>query len=268
MREVDLTFLDWQRGLNANTTNTGGSYYKAVDADKNYYKLSLFDDGIQSVISYEAVLELIVTRLCNILGIACVQYRLVKAKILEPVLKKPLTTYVCVSSDFRGKAKKITAETLYKLERQQGELPLDCFRRLGYSDYFDAMLLLDFLIINRDRHGANIEFNQDSRGIHPVPLFDNGFSFTAPQAFNISAVTAFDAMQDVPVNNFIGSRSLVANLNLIQKPVVVNRLVETSRRAIMYGLRECLPDEVRNKIWEIIERRYIYARDRKILVER
>lgn len=34
MREVDLTFLDWQRGLNATTTNTGGSYYKTVDAEK------------------------------------------------------------------------------------------------------------------------------------------------------------------------------------------------------------------------------------------
>lgn len=39
------------------------------------------------------------------------------------------------------------------------------------------MFLFDYLICNRDRHGANIEVLQKGENYRLAPIFDNGLSF-------------------------------------------------------------------------------------------
>ncbi len=46
------------------------------------------------------------------------------------------------------------------------------------GDYIYIMLVVDFVILNRDRHGANIEVLRNSRDktLRLAPLFDHGLS--------------------------------------------------------------------------------------------
>lgn len=58
--------------------------------------------------------------------------------------------------------------------------------RLGFKDYIKDMIFLDCLIHNTDRHEKNFGYLITPSGIHPAPLFDNGYCLGAdwePQYF-------------------------------------------------------------------------------------
>ena len=78
------------------------------------------------------------------------------------------------------------------------------------------MLVVDFLILNRDRHGANIELPRDreKREIRLTPLFDHGLSLLC-RCETEDAIKKFDVMTDLPVQCFAVSRSAQENLKLI-----------------------------------------------------
>ncbi len=66
--------------------------------------------------------------------------------------------------DFKERGdSKIALDTYYQLEHLEGESPLEFCIRLGFADYIYQMLVVDFFILNRDRHGANIEILRNSR---------------------------------------------------------------------------------------------------------
>ena len=73
---------------------------------------------------------------------------------------------------------------------------------MGWEDYVYQMLIVDYLILNRDRHGANIEVLRNSRKktVRLAPLFDQGLSLlrSCPDA---TAAAGFDVMADKPCNN-------------------------------------------------------------------
>ena len=53
---------------------------------------------------------------------------------------------------------------------------------MGWEDYIYQMLVVDYLILNQDRHGANIEVLRNSRKktVRLAPLFAHGlFCFAA-----------------------------------------------------------------------------------------
>jgi hypothetical protein len=56
------------------------------------------------------------------------------------------------------------------------ESPLDLCKRFGWADYIYKLFVFDYLIINRDRHGANLEVMKNGDKILS-PYFDNGLSF-------------------------------------------------------------------------------------------
>ena len=69
-----------------------------------------------------------------------------------------MDTYVCASENFRARGEdKQAIDVCYESERMDGESPLDFCVRMGWADYIWNMLVVDFLILNQDRHGANIE---------------------------------------------------------------------------------------------------------------
>lgn len=48
-------------------------------------------------------------------------------------------------------------DLFYDLEKQGNESPLEFAGRFGWEQYIYRMILVDYLVANRDRHGSNIE---------------------------------------------------------------------------------------------------------------
>ena len=173
----DLTRLSWS--VNRNSLGIGGSFLKAyseLGGTKTYYKPSNFDKT-RGIIGHECVNELIVDRLLTILGIPHLPYQLIHADV--SVDGRTHEVYLCASEDFKEKSESKTALDAYKeLEATPDESALDFCIRMGWEDYVYQMLIVDYLILNRDRHGANIEVLRNSRKktICLASLFDHGLS--------------------------------------------------------------------------------------------
>lgn len=259
----DLTFLEWSKIRHS--SGTAGSFLKATSElgeKKIYYKLSNYD-FVNGVTGHESVNELIVDRLLNILGIEHLHYDLINAEI--KINDKIENAYICSSQDFKKKnEEKVAFDIYYELEKQKGETPLEFCIRNNFENYIYEMLVVDFLILNRDRHGANIEVlkNPKTKTIRLAPLFDHGLSLLAPCRNNGSTLK-FDVMEDKPVQSFIGSNSAYNNLELIpvEKLPKINRLKLSDEEIIMGGIQNILGDELTEKIWEMIWKRWCYYED-------
>ncbi len=133
-------------------------------------------------------------------------------------------------------------------------------KRCGWEKAFTQMLIIDFLILNRDRHGANIEVIMDSRGaVRLAPLFDQGISLLFG-CHNEEMVEKFDVLEDRPVQSFIGSNSAKENLRFIQDEYLysVKKLTEDNKKYILEGLENILSEAHIEKIWEMIWKRWLY----------
>ena len=210
--------------------------------------------------------ELIACRLMNVLGIGHLQYKLIRS--LVSIRGKEYDTWMCRSENYRASdEKKIALDNFCEVNQEEGETPLDLCRRCGWEKDVDRIMLVDYLIVNRDRHGANIEVLRDGQGnMKLAPLFDNGLSFLAPLAGRGDRIRNFDPMDDVPANNFLGTRSLEENLNLMSGFPDVDPITIDSRQLLFEGLDGVLPDYHLEKIWEIIWSRwkhYENIRDKK-----
>ena len=109
-------------------------------------------------------------------------------------------------------------DVYYANEQKPGETPLEFCIRNGWADFIYKMLVVDFLILNRDRHGANIEVLRDRKNkeIRLAPLFDHGLSLLC-RCRTEQEIEKYDILEDKPVQCFVGSRSAYENLSLIPK---------------------------------------------------
>ena len=256
----DMRHLEWSRIRHS--SGTAGSYLKAyetINGRKVYYKLSCFD-SVHGITGHECINEIIVDRLLFILGVQHLKYQLIYYEIL--IDGKYYDTCICASEDFKEPGdSKIALDDYYDLKKYQNESMLDFCRRMKWEEYIYTMLVIDFLILNRDRHGANIEILRNRRTglVRPVPLFDHGLSLI----FNCrtdSEVRSADVMEDKPVQCCVGSRSAEKNLTLIPKdklPVFRN-LEERDRIILFKDLENFLPACYFEKIWEMIWTRWNY----------
>lgn len=259
----DLTYLTWSKIRNS--SGTAGSFLKAyseLGGSKIYYKLSNYD-GVRGVIGHESVNELIVDRLLTILGVEHLHYQLVRADIL--VNGKVQETYVCASENFRESGEdKQAIDVCYESERLDGESPLDFCLRMGWGDYIRQMLVVDFLILNRDRHGANIEVlrNKKKKTVRLAPLFDHGLSLLC-RCETEDAIAQFDVMADQQVQCFVGSRSAQENLKLIPADQIpkLNQLKESDRAILLEGLDGVISDKLQEKIWDMVWKRWCCYED-------
>ena len=256
----DLTYLSWAKIRNS--SGTAGSFLKSfsdLGGEKIYYKLSNFD-AFQGMIGHECINEIIVDRLLSILGIPHLHYQLIHADIL--IEGKQYTTYLCASSDFKEKGEgKIALDAYYQVEHLEEETPLEFCIRNGWGTYIYEMLVVDFLILNRDRHGANIEVlrNRQKGTVRLAPLFDHGFSLIFSCVAE-DAVQRVNVLEDKAIQCFVGSHSAEENLKQIltdQMPNV-NPLKETDRNQLFEGLENVLPQLWQDKIWEMIWTRWQY----------
>lgn len=259
----DLRHLSWS--VFRASSGTAGSFlktYSELGGKKVYYKLSNFDKE-QGIIGHECVNELIVDRLLTVLGIPHLHYQLIHADII--VDGKEYDVYLCASGDFKKPGETKVALDVYKDQiALPGENALEFCIRMGWEEYVYQMLVADYLILNRDRHGANIEVLRDSRNetIRPAPLFDHGLSLLC-RCTSDRAVMAFDVMEDKPCNNYIGSRSTWNNLNYIPvgKMPVINRLKLNHKQTLMEGLDGIISQVLQDKIWEMIWKRWCAYED-------
>ena len=253
----DLTWLNWSK--TRSSSGTAGSFLKAqesTEGGKVFYKLSDYDP-FHGVTGHESVNELIAARLLSILGIPHLSYQLIHADIL--VEGKPIRTWLCASRDFRQRGeKKIALDVYYQLNRQGDESPLDFCIRSGWSEYIYQMLALDYLILNRDRHGANLEVlvNRQQKTVRLAPLFDHGVSLfcRTPE----EDLEKEDVLADKQVQCFVGSRSAWENLHLIPRDQFppVNPLRESDQGILFDGLDGVLSKRRRDRSWEMIWRRW------------
>lgn len=254
----DLTWLSWSKIRNS--SGTAGSFLKAysdLDGNKTYYKLSNYD-SINGIVGHECINEIIVDKLLTILGIEHLSYQLINADIM--IDDTIYSTWLCASQDFKKQGEsKIALDAYYQIERLPKETPLDFCIRKGFKDYIWQMLVVDYLILNRDRHGANIEVlrNSKRKTIRLAPLFDHGLSLIF-NCQSIEDVNKTDVLEDKPVQCFVGSRSAYENLKLI--PVdeypSLNQLSESDKDILFDGLDDALPKIWQDKIWEMIWNRW------------
>ena len=254
----DFRRLEWSRIRHS--SGTAGSFLKSkenIRGIKWYYKLSDFD-AYNGIIGHECVNELIADRLLTLLGIPHLNYQLIHARI--QIQNRDYITWLCRSKDYKKPDEgKIALDTFYQMERQEMESPLDFCVRQGWSKYIYQMLITDFLILNRDRHGANIEVLRSrlERTYRLSPLFDHGLSlyFSAHDKKDLEGA---DPMADKRVQCFVGSGSTYQNLKLIPKAYlqVKGKLRETDRDYLFKDLEDALSPAYRDAIWEMIWRRW------------
>ncbi len=218
---LDLTNLSWTK--TRESSGTAGSYLKSYsysNGKKIYYKLSYYDD-INQLFGYEAINEIIAARIMDLLNINHLNYSLIHAKI--KIKDKILETYLNSSYDFKKvNESKITFENFYELNKKDDEDIFSFSARYNFLDDIYNMMIIDYLILNRDRHGANIEvlYNHKTNEIRLAPLFDQGLSFLSPKYLDLD-IRLFDINEEKRVNSFIASSNLYKNLFLIPKDKLI-----------------------------------------------
>ena len=194
----------------------------------------------------------------TILGVEHLSYELINADI--EIEGNIYNTYLCASEDFKKRGEsKIALDDYYRTNAKKGESHYDFCVREGWKEYIDRMIAVDYLILNRDRHGANIEVLRNSRAhtLRIAPLFDHGLSLLY-SCMSDNDAEQFDIMQDKRCQNFIGGYSCYENLQLIKDKTKIfeNKLQESDRDIIFEGMDNILSDIFINKIWNMIYERY------------
>ncbi|MBQ8292874.1 MAG: hypothetical protein IJX78_03585 [Bacilli bacterium] len=253
----DLTFLNWSKIRES--SGTAGSFLKSYIKYQNkkiYFKLSDYNN-IDNNFGHECINEIIIDRLLDILGVEHLKYYLINSKIYLD--DKMINTYVCASLDFKEKGEvKNSFDTFYELKKFKNEGILEFCERYGFTDYIYNMIIVDYIILNRDRHGANIEVLYDERAnkYRIAPIFDHGLSLLCKT--EEQDLDNFDVMEDKKTNSFIGSRSLLDNLKLVKKMPKLNSLKVEDKEKLFYKLEGIISKKRIEKTWEMIWKRWCY----------
>lgn len=225
IRELqDMTYLIWT--LDRESSGTAGSFLKSYEKTpegKIYYKLSNYNP-VDGITGHECVNEIIVDRLLTLLRIEHLSYQLIHAMIT--IDDKQVETWLCSSKDFKKPGEdKIAFDVYYETEKEPGETPLEFCIRVHWQQKIYEMFVVDYLILNRDRHGGNIEIlrNRKEKIMRLAPLFDHGLSFFCRNEDD-AALDRIDIMEDKRIQCFAGTDSARKNLGLIpvgEEPEVV-----------------------------------------------
>lgn len=250
---IDRTDLIWSK--TRKSSGTAGSFLKAeelVNGRKIYYKLSNFVQG-QGVIGHECVNEIIVDRLLTLWEVPHLNYSLINMKI--NVLGEEVNAWVCASKDFKNKGEsKIPLDLWYEMESEKDEKPLEFCIRKGFADYIYHMLAVDFIIMNRDRHGANIELLKDnnSKTFRLAPLFDHGLSLILEN--DSARISSMDISETKKVQCFVGNDNPEYNIGLIPKEKMpyFRPLTKADKVFLFTDLETAMSRELMEKTWEFI----------------
>ncbi len=253
---TDMRYLKWTKSRKS--SGTAGSFLKSYDDSgkkKKYYKLSDYDP-VNGIVGHECINEIIVQRLLRLLGIEHLEYTLIHALVV--IDGKDYDTYLCESENYKDQyEQKMSLEDYYLMEREEGEMPYDFCRRMGWEKYINEMHLIDYLVLNRDRHGANIEVlrNTKSKTCRLAPLFDHGLSLVC-RCRNTEELAKFDIMEDRKVQSFVGTSSTLENIKMLPREYMnsLPGLRKEDFETIFEGLENVMDkdyvEKIRDMIWE------------------
>ena len=102
--------------------------------------------------------------------------------------------------------------------------------------------------------------NDEEDSVRMAPLFDQGVSLLFSTYGDEKLLKEIDVMRDFSVNNYIGSKSLEYNLSLIPKEydLQIWKLKIEDQDYIFNGIDHVLSEVHRNKIWEMIWKRWCF----------
>ena len=254
----DMRYLNWTR--TRKSSGTAGSFLKSYDdtgKKKIYYKLSDYDQ-IKGITGHECVNEIVVQRLLRLLEIDHLEYTLLHA--LVRIADKDYETWLCASEDYkRDGESKIPLEEFYEIEKAEGESPFAFCKRMGWEPEVYGMLVIDFLVLNRDRHGANLEVLRDEKKkkIRLAPLFDHGISLLC-RCHTAEELKAYDIMEDKKVQSFIGADSTRQNIMMVPKEYLrqIPKLKESDLDLVFDGIPDIIGMAHANKMREMIWKRW------------
>lgn len=251
-KKQDLTDLSWDE--KAVTSGTGGTFLKSRSTSSRrtvYYKLSCYD-SYRGIYGHESVNELIASRLLDTLSIPHVPYKLVHADVF--INGVCYETWLSESCDYRVPGERRQPfDGFYELYREENEIPLDFAIRRGWATEIQQMMAFDYLIANRDRHGANFEVIYRNGNVEFSPLFDHGLSLIYSCYENEEAARSFDSGKDIQANNFIGTRSLEENLRFLPRGLFTDAInFEDTVHSVFNDLEGILPQAHREKIEEML----------------
>ena len=261
MNIKDLRYLNWT--ISRNSSGTAGNFLKSYSKDdegKWYWKLSNYSgEGVVS--GHECLNEMIACRLMEVLNIPHLHYELLHGLIKIDTYE--IETYLVRSKDYKkDNESKMALDQFYTANRNEGETPWQFIKRMGWQEQFYNMFLLDYLILNRDRHGANIEvlYNKKTDSYRLSPIFDNGLSlmFSVPLNSEAKIVNNWDVLADRPVNNFVGSlRSTKENLKLLPPHFKKADFNEKTKAYLFQDVKDAMPDVFINRLWTMITERWL-----------
>jgi len=259
MKKIDLTRVLFNKELSS--AYSAGMFPKAkieINSKKYWIKLSAYniDSGVYGI---ESISEVIASRVIKRLGFKCLNYQLVNAKV--DIDGKVFSTYACLSKDFNPRGRDtLTIEELFNTFGEEYNSPEQFLYETGRGHIVEEVYIIDFILNNIDRHGANTEFMNVANRLDLVPYYDHGLSLLNTQTderlnFDIST----------RANNYIGSYDLMENLKKLEgKEIEVNKL---TKNGLFTGLVDSISEERKVEIWKLIESRYKYARDIKAIKE-
>ena len=265
----DLTSLDWSES--SVSSATGGSYLKSRFGEGSaatYYKLSCYDE-VNGIYGHECVNEMLAARLMDVLCISHVPYRLIHARVR--IGGKEHETWATASPSFRGQGEsKVTLSRFYRWNHLENEGRMEFCARFGWTEYIQEMMLVDYLIGNRDRHGGNLEVLKAKDGrLRVAPLFDNGTSLCFSTG-NAHQLRTIEPLQDIVANNFLGSRSLEDNLlRFVPPDLPIGRLRAVHKNNLIQELAPALEQAVEGIdareflefLWRMIWERWCHYED-------
>lgn len=177
-------------------------------------------------------------------------------------------TWLSESRDYRRSNERRQAlDTYIDLNARGNEDPLEFCKKKGWQRVIEEMMAFDYLIINRDRHGANVEVILRGGSVELAPLFDHGVSLAYSCYTDEERIASFDSFYSGRVNNYLGSRSLEKNLSLVSQGVLQGSILADKGRSLFLGLDDVISRTLQDKLWEIISMRWQHLVDLGIAKE-
>jgi hypothetical protein len=251
---IDLRNVKW---FSTTGGTTGGMLPKCsfVAGERlKYVKLSAYN-AAYGVYGLEAVYEVIASRVGLRFGVNCLRYDL--ARILVRMDGKEFETIACVSDDFRVGRETESFESYFLNKRVGQETPLELAYRIGLKENMHKMFVFDYITMQMDRHGRNIELFVDETG-GMTPLFDNSLCLCGKISDDGLGRFCFD--DGVEVNNFLGSRNLLYNLRIVAEHGPVGLALTEDFGTLFLGLEDFVSETRRDFICDAVKRRFDYAR--------
>lgn len=230
------------------------------DDKKWFIKLGSYSK-VHGFYGVEPMIELINSRIGNILGLPVLEYDL--KRVLVTMQGETIETIATQSKDYKAHGEKsVSFEKMYEC-MTKNLTALEFVKQLGVEKQIYSMFVYDYIICNLDRHGKNIEILIHKDKIRLAPLFDNSLTFLTNRPVN-EIVNKVDFNDSMCVNNYIGHRTLLENLMLIDEPISIRKPTEKDREKLFQGLSNVTTKEFRDYVWYLLNRRVEDVKSKQI----